>query len=434
MAMVFDPKFRTIGVQNWLVEGQVYYGWVIVCACFLVGVITWGTIWSFGVFFGYIVDEFGLSHANTSLVFSLQSFVTFGGAAVLGFVIDRYGVRRLLAVAAVLVVLGFIGVSQFTSFTGVLLAYGLVAAAGFAIGSVIEKTTPSQWFDRRRGIATGIAGTGAGVGVFILPPITEGLIGVIGWRNAYVGLMFGFLAIYLFAAILLTDQPSDLDLEPEREFPSGMAGDVSIDDWRSQVGDVGTIAKRPAFGLVFLATLGLTAGVFTILVSIVEFTTSVGLGRDIGVFALSLTGVMNIIGKVIGGVVADRLGRPTTAASSGLFIGGGIGLLLAIPDPIIVLVAAVVFGFGWGIQIGLLAPVVADLFGTISLNSLFGLIVGSAAISGVFGPYFAGFVFDQFGTYRPAFTVVGLLSVIGGGLILVANRLESEPPSEDGMS
>lgn len=415
----FDLRLR-------LADGPLYYGWVVVGVCFLISVITWGTIWSFGVFFGYIVDEFGLSHANTSIIFSLQSFITFAGAAVLGFIIDRYGTQHLLVLAAGLVVLGLFGVSQLGSFTGVLLSYGLVAAAGFAIEGVIEKATPTRWFDRRRGLATGIAGAGAGVGIVIFPPLVEGLIQEVGWREAYGSLILAFLASYVLAAVFISDRPSDLDLEPVGEFPDGMPDQASTsNNWRSQVEDVFMVARRPAFGLVFVATLCFGAAVVTMLVSIVEFTTNVGIGREIGVLAISVIGAMNIVGKVVGGAASDRVGRPVTYASSGAFIGVGLALLLGVSESWGVLTAAVVFGSGWGVQIGLLGPTVADLFGTLSINALVGLALGTAGISGALAPYLTGLTFDLFGTYRPAFLGAAVISVISGGLVLVAVRLES---------
>jgi MFS family permease len=413
-------------VRSRLADGPLYYGWVVVGACFLLGVMTWGTVWSFGVFFGYIVDEFGLSHANTSVIFSLQSVVTFGGAAVLGFVVDRYGARRLLWLAAALVVVGLYAVSQFGSFTGVLLAYGLVVAAGFAIVNVIEKATPSRWFDRRRGVATGVALSGAGVGIAVFPPVVELLIRNLGWRGAYGSLMLAFLLTYVLAALLITDRPGDLDLDPSTEFPAGVPEHRSTDaDWRSQVGDVLEVARKPTFGLVFLGTLFFGTAVFVVIVSVVEFTTNVGLGRELGVLAISVAGLMNVVGKLVGGAASDRVGRPLTAASSGLFLAGGTGLLLGVPEPWGVVVAAVVFGFGWGIQIGLLAPLVADLFGTLSINALLGLVLGTAAVAGSLGPYLAGLTFDLFGTYRPAYVGAAVLSVLWSGLVLVAARLET---------
>jgi MFS family permease len=424
--MPVDVTSIPTAVRRRLADGPVYYGWVVVGACFVISVITWGTVWSFGVFFGYIVEEFGLSHANTSLMFSLQSFVTLAGAVVVGFVVDRYGARRLLVLAAGLVVLGLFGVSRTGSFAAVVFSYGLVVGLGFAIASVIEKATPSRWFDRRRGFATGIAGAGAGVGIFAFPPILEALIREAGWRGAYGSLMLAFLASYVVAAVFISDRPTDLGLDPSSEFPDGTPeGPSPSADWRSQVEDVLVVARRPAFGLVFLAVFCLSTAVFTMMVNVVEFTTNAGLGREIGVLAISVAGATNVAGKIVGGRVSDRIGRPVTYASAGLFMGVGLALLLGVPDPVGVLVATVVFGFGWGINIGLLAPTVADLFGTLSINALVGVVFGTIAVAGSLVPYLTGLAFDLFGTYRPAFLGALVVSVIGSGLVLVAVRVES---------
>ena len=424
--MAIRTKLTPRALRHRLANGPLYYGWVVVGACFIISVITWGTVWSFGVFFGYIVEEFGLSHANTSIIFSLQSFITLAGAAVFGFVIDRYGTRRLLLLAAGLVVLGLFGVSQLGSFAGVLVSYGLVVAAGFAIVSVIEKATPSRWFDRRRGFATGIAGAGAGVGIILFPPILEGLIQEVGWRGAYGSLLLAFLASYVVAAVFISDRPTDLDLDPSEEFPDGLPEQASPrTEWRSQVEDVLVVARRPAFGLVFVAVFCLSTAVFTMMVNIVEFTTNVGLGREIGVLAISVIGAMNVVGKVVGGRASDRIGRPITYTSAGLFMGVGLALLLGVSGPVGVLAAAVVFGFGWGINIGLLAPTIADLFGTLSINALVGVVFGTIAVSGSLVPYVTGLAFDLFGTYRPAFLGAVVISVTGSGLVLIAVRIES---------
>jgi hypothetical protein len=106
-------------------------------------------------------------------------------------------------------------------------------------------------------------------------------------------------------------------------------------------------------------------------------------------------------------------------------MGVGLGLLLGVSDPMGVLAAAVVFGFGWGINIGLLAPTVADLFGTLGINALVGVIFGTIAVAGSLVPYLTGLAFDLFGTYRPAFLGAMVVSVIGSGLVLLAVRVAS---------
>lgn len=396
---------------------------MIVGACFFIGLITWGTIWSFGVFFGYIINEFGLSHANTSIVFSLQQIVMFLSAAILGFIVDRYGAQRLLVLATALVVGGLIGVNQLPSFAGVLFSYGIVAAAGFGILFVISYATPSRWFDRRRGVATGIATAGAGVGVLAVPPLAEVLIAVVGWRGAYAGLLVGFVVILAMTVMVIADRPRDLDLEPSAEFPNDPpASNGPTEGLYAQITAVGRVARSPAFGLLFAAFVCFATPLVVLNVTIVEYTTNVGLGRWIGVVALSVFGGLNVVGKFVGGAASDRVGRPRTIATSGVLMAVGIAVLLLAPTRLAVIAAAVIFGFGWGIWIGLLAPLLADFFGTLSINALFGITTIAFAITSALSPYLTGLSFDIFGSFTPAYATAGVIGIVGGVLVLFAAR------------
>lgn len=418
-------------VRRRLANGPLYYGWVVVGACFAIHVITWGTVWSFGVFFAFIVDEFGLSNANTSIIFSLQSFVTFGSAAGLGLVIDRYGSRRLLLLATVLVMVGLLGVSRLPSFLGVMVSYGVVAAMGFGIAAIIAYVAPVRWFERRRGLATGIATAGAGVGILVVSPLVEWAIGQIGWRAAYAGLTAGFVILFGLAILVFADRPLDVGSDPSAEFPDGAPDiDSVVDDWRSQVETVAGIARSPTFIRVFLAYILLSAPMVVLLVNTIEYTTNVGLGRGIGVLAIGVLGTMNIIGKVAGGPVVDRFGSAETIAASGVFEAVGLAVVLAVPSPEAVIVGVVIFGFGWGVWTGFLAPLLADLFGTLNINALFGLAFVAYAISGSVPPYLTGLSVDRFGTFQPAFVVSALLAIIGTGLILTLDR-PTNAASED---
>lgn len=416
----------TLGIRQRLTHAPVYYGWIVVAACFVVGMILWGTVWSFGVFFTHILDEFGLSHANTSVVFSLQQVVTYVSAAIVGFVIDRYGIRRLLGLGAGLVVVGLFGVTQLTSFAGLLVSYGVVAASGFGILFVISNTTPTRWFERRRGFATGVATAGAGFGILAVPPIAETLIAAVGWRGAYAGLLLAFLGIVVVAVLVIADRPVDLDVDPTAEFPDGVPERSPSDDGlRAEIGRMKAVAKSPAFAVTFAAFVCFTMPVGILNVNLVEYTTNAGIGRQVGVLAISVIGGLNVAGKFVGGAVSDRLGRPPTIATSGVFMAAGIAILLVVETRIAVLVAAAVFGFGWGIWIALLAPLLADLFGTLSINALFGVTTVAFAVSFSVGPYLAGRGFDAFGSYGPALAVAAAIGVAGGGLVLLASRLAS---------
>ncbi|MFW5905886.1 MAG: MFS transporter [archaeon] len=421
-----QPDRRRFDVRRRLTGLSVYYGWIIVGACFLIGMITWGTIWSFGVFFGYIIEEFGLSRANTSIIFSIQSIVSYTGAALLGFWIDRYGARRLLLVSTVLVVGGLFGVSTLPSFLGVTVSYGIVTALGLGIAYVVSYVAPVRWFDRRRGLATGIATAGAGAGIVLVPPIAEWSIDLVGWRSAYTGLTLGFFLIYAFATIVFADRPRDLDLDASAEFESDVGGvDPGFEGWRSKIGTLTEVVRSREFVLVFLAYICLSAAAMTLLVNVVEYTTIAEIGRSTGVAAISVLGAMNVVGKFVGGPAVDRIGTTRTIAGSGVFLAGGLSIMVLANTSVAVVVAAVVFGFGWGIWSGFLAPLLADLFGTVDINALFGLVAVAFAFSGSLAPYLAGLSVDRVGTYEPAFVGAGLIALLGTVSVLTLGRSTS---------
>lgn len=265
-------------VRSRLADGPFYYGWFVVGVCFLSALITWGTVWSFSVFFRHIVTTFGLSYANTSIIFSIQSIVTYGGAAVLGLVIDRYGARRLLLIATGLIIAGLAGTSFLPTFTGVLIAYSVVAAAGFSIVFVIAYATPARWFDRRRGLATGIAAAGASAGTLLIPPSTEVLIAHVGWRAAYGSLTMTFLAILIVTILVIADRPASLDIDTSTESPTGYLDEAHhTADWNDQIKEILAVARSPPFLFLFIAYLSFASPTAMVMVHIVEFTTTRGI-------------------------------------------------------------------------------------------------------------------------------------------------------------
>lgn len=147
----------------------------------------------------------GHSCANRSFVFSVRPVVTYGGGF-LGFVVDRYRVRPLYAAGAALVRVDFLGTSVAESLPGVVFWYGVVTGPGPAL-VVIPYTTPALWSEKRRGVATGLATAGAGVGIMAVPTCVLGLIDVFGWRRAYAGLATVLVELPLFTAVLLGDGP-----------------------------------------------------------------------------------------------------------------------------------------------------------------------------------------------------------------------------------
>lgn len=385
-----------------LLASRPYYGWYVVVGCFFLSLMTSGTIFSFSVFLGPVIEAFDQSTANTSLVFGLQSLLTFGGAALLGFAVDRYGVRRLLVVAGALVCTGLAGASQASTFLGVVVAYSVVAATGLGITFVVAYTTPPRWFERRRGLATGVAVSGWGVGILAMPPLIDALIDVVGWQQAYLILAGMFFVAIAIAVTLLATRPSDLGVDVGDEFAEPI-GTVSVRSIRAQVVETVRTAFTPMFALVFVGLLFAFVPSYAVLVFLVEFAESAGAGRRAGVIGVSAIGAMNIVAKFAAGGIADRAGADLTMAGFVALMCLVTPVMVAFPTPTSVVVLAALFGFGYGGIAALMSPLMAELFGTADLSTLFGLTSIGFAVAGIIVPYLVGFGFDLFGTYDVPF-------------------------------
>src|SRR5262249_41267567 len=191
------------------VTRKLFYGWIVVAGGFLVLFVAYGTQYSFGIFFGALLGEFGWSRASLSGAFSLYTVAYSACALAAGRLTDRWGPRLVIAVGGIFLGLGLIGMSATSRLWHPYVLYGVVAALGMSTAFVPCAATVARWFVRRRGLALGITSAGISAGAFALPPVAYYLVSRVGWRWAYVG--FGgaiLITLNLVARVMRRDPES----------------------------------------------------------------------------------------------------------------------------------------------------------------------------------------------------------------------------------
>ena len=195
-------------------KDKIYYGWVVVVAFFIIGTIMYGALTSFGVFFKFIAAEFNLSRAATSFIFSLQNLIASVLSFIGGWAVDRYGPRTVVTFIGFFTGLSLILTSQTNAMWQLFITYSLLFSVIGAVYTIIISTV-SRWFERNRGVALGIAGSGIGMGMVAIAPFSTYLIAGLGWRSAYIvlGLLAWFIIIPLSRLLKVTgdkrDEPND---------------------------------------------------------------------------------------------------------------------------------------------------------------------------------------------------------------------------------
>lgn len=188
----------------------IFYGWFVVAACFGATFSTGGILFSFGVFFRPLENEFGWSRALVSSGYT--AFVTGYAISVIntGRLADKYSPRPILFVSALLVGVGISLCSQVYSINQ-LRIFLLVAGLGSGATWSVPTSTVQRWFYQRGrvGLTLGVVVAGVGVGFLIFPPLINYLILNIGWRRAYLVLGTLVLIVIAISSLVIKQSPAE---------------------------------------------------------------------------------------------------------------------------------------------------------------------------------------------------------------------------------
>jgi len=399
-----------------------YYGWFVVGACFLGSFVLFGVSYSFGVFLERILETFGASRGLTALAFGVQTAAVYVGASLVGVLVDRYGTRRMLLAGAAATAVGLVLASRARSLAALIATYGVLTGVGLSVVYVVSYATVTRWFDRRLGLAGGLASAGLGVGMLAGVPAATWLLARLGWRGALVAFAAVAAALLAVAAAVIRDDPGAAGTEPPPAEFSGATPAANRGSLAEQYAEVRPVAVSAPFALVFGGWTLVYGSLYVLLAHLVAYAVDIGLPRATGATALALLGAASAVGRVGIGHVADVAGRLRVFTICSAVMGiATLGFIWA-RTPGALLAVAVLYGLAYGGNGALLSPVVADLFGRANIGAVFGLASMAFAVSGLVAPAAAGTVRDAVGTYEPALAVVGVAALAGAVAVAVARR------------
>ena len=390
-------------------EHRFFYGYVVAIAAFVIALIAWGTTYAFGVFFIPLIGEFGWTRAVTSVAYSLMVFFRGLFSIVHGRLTDRFGPRPVLTVCALFLGSGYLLMSQITAIWQLYLFYGVIIAVGVSGAYVPLLSTVARWFVKRRGMMSGIVLSGVGVGTMMMPPLAEWLISTHGWRISFIVIGVISLVFIVSAAQFLRYSPRQVEQQPPESNKVPEEGtDLTAEGFSFQQ------AVRTRQFWLFLGVL--FCHIFcvqTMIVHTVPHVIDQGAAAIIAASVLTVIGGGSLAGRVLMGILGDRMGTRLSFAIC--FIGASVALLwLLVAEEVWMLyIFATVFGFASGGMYVLGSPMAAEFFGLRSHGVIFGVAIFGGAVGGAIGPTLAGHIFDISGSYQMAFLTCAILGVVG---------------------
>ena len=396
--------------------------WWIVVACTSGLVVVAGTINTFAiaVFLGPITQDLGVSRSVVSSGILVANVLGGLVTPLVGCLADRWGSRSILLPGIPLFALS---IAAFALLQDSLISiYSLFAFAG--LFGAMQNTAPytkviSMWFDEQRGVALGTALSGIGFGIAMVPQMAHALIGVTGWRLAYIGIggiimLFAFVPVFLFVR-----EPPIGELTHTTSGSSGanLTGLTTVDvltgQWRFW-------AMTIAFFLAVIATNGT-------LVHLVAMLTDRGLSPEYATAILSSAGGGVIMGRIACGSCLDRLYGPCVAVCFFMVPALGIACLATELPGGVPLLGGALLGVGLGANIAIMAYFTSRYFGLRAYGKVFGVMFGVFLMGTGVGPYLNALSYDLLHSYQPAMAASSICLIASCLLVAPLGRYPFAP-------
>lgn len=405
---------------------KVFPGWWQVAAALVLQAAS-----SASVFTAYSVVAVPLQEAFQPSRMMLMMGVTVAALAAgtlgppIGAAIDRFSVRLLMLLGTLLLGGGFCVLSLVNSMNQALLVYLIPLALGCVLtGPVASSALLARWFSRRRGLAMSLAASGAAVGGLLVPPLLQGLIDAFEWRAALrifgVGL---FLVSAPLVALLVVNHPSDRGLGPDGDLLSagGQTGGGSTPSF-----SMGDFLRDVNFWLFAIVLGFLFSGPMGLVSNLLPLVLEKGIAAKEGALLLSVIAGAGFLGKLVSGIMADRVDFRLILGAIALAVAGAMfGYAETVSYSWLILFSALL-GFMQGGVVPLWSLVLAREYGPDNMGrsmGLMGFVIMPFTLAAA--PLF-GWVYDTLGSYNPVLLGYVVLLCVTCGLIAM---LRSQPRS-----
>ncbi len=369
-------------------------GWVVTAAGFGINVLV-GISYTWSLFSQALVHQYGWLHSTAAAPYSMYLFTYALSMIPAGHLQDRFGPRGVVLLGATLASAGFVLSGILMTTPAVVVLWGTLVGSGMACCFAAVTPAAMSWFpDARRGLVSGIVVTGVGVSAWALAPVVTELLAR-SVSAALVGCgLFILVGVGTLSRLMRAATPLTIKVTTHHTL-------------RSLFGSA-------LFRRLWLAFFCTTAAGVTVVSHVAELTrVHAGSARPyiaVGVFAMC-----NAAGRLIGGLLSDRLGRIRSIQVVFLGILAALIFMTLSPNELLMNGAVALLGLCYGGIFGVFPAATVALFGPSDFGFKYGVVFSAIAVSGII-PSLAGVVFERYGSFHPTLMLLMALCVAGLGL------------------
>jgi len=397
--------------------GSVYYGWWLLAGSVVAMALGSGvSFWAFGLYVQPMEDQFGWTRAEVSLGFAVSILVSGLAGPLVGKWIDVQGARIVIIIGAALTGATYILLAT-TSELWQWYAYLSINAFPRQMMFFIPfQTLIARWFDRRRGVALSVLGSGFSLGGFVVVPVMQVIIARFGWEGSFI--FSGIVTVGLFVPLglfLVKDSPADAGLHVE-----GAA--VKEDDAPPPPptgATLGQALRTPLFWVLAFALMLFFYGMFGWLIHQIPFYESVGMSRRAASLIVASAAGAGMVSRLAFGIIADRVRLfEYLAMGLGAILLAAMTVLLLDTGPIGIGLFLMFWIVGASAGPMMEAMLLTRAFGLAHFGTIFGVLIVVETLGQILSPPVAGWIFDTTGSYDWALamfmgTFIGAIVLFG---------------------
>lgn len=381
------------------------------------------------IFLTPFIRQYGWSHSRAVIIPTVFTLVWGLSSPVVGWMVDRFQVHRVMVVGVIITVVGMLLASMAREFLPMVSAY-VVIGIGSAMASTIPLTViAARWFGDQRGFAMGVAVAGMSAGGVILPPITDYIIRTMSIGAAYVALSVPIALVALpLVAFVIRRQPPGAEVSHTPAAPAPELPGLDTSE---------AMHSAPFWILIaaiYLGSISLASLFYFITPSLIH----AGFSSRNAALVQSAQNLIAVPGLIVAGILADRFtGRKVAAA---MLAGLGVASMLLMEAgsgsaawPLYMVAFIVVFGLTAGVTAAVFPIALAELVGLKRFGTLAGLMSLASTFGMATGPLLVGRFFDLTGNYAMGFEVGAVLCLVSGAMTLMlvmAAGLEDVSPAQ----
>ncbi|MBI2830526.1 MAG: MFS transporter [Chloroflexi bacterium] len=406
-------------------RGKIFYGWWVLIACAAIQFYIGGTFFQgFTALFNPLASEFNWSYALVSLAFTARGFEMGIVAPVVGFLVDKFGPRRLVFAGVIVSALGFFLFSRIQSLWSFYAVF-LILSIGLALSSpIVCMSAITMWFKdhKRSTFAMGLLTTGFGLSGLLVPAVVW-LVDRSDWREAVI--IFGIGAVLLGVPLsFLVKLPPDQEPLPQKRKSPSDSAEVSRKPDEPRVWDT---LKKKEFWLLSVAVLFAGVAGMAVIVHLIPYMVSLSISRSTASLLVVVLSLSNTAGRLLFGWLGDIYDKRYCFVTASLLKGIGV-FGLALGSTVGHFIPAIIaLGLGFGGVVPLRPALQVQFFGTKNFGSIQGLLIALINVGGILSPPFAGWVFDTWGNYRPAFIVLAAATMLAVPTVLAVPKASRTP-------